>query len=132
MGVSVDDEPSGLFRKAFQDLSSERKTKVLRHFHEWLVALVPMNRHEVPGRREQQLKTTPIKSFPLKVKESRNFETESLVFSFMPRKAYVFGSTVTALVSFKGTIGKLSDQVGYVKGSLVVLGANNLEGCYQV
>ena len=128
----VDNEPSYLFRKGFQSLNAIPKTKILGHFHEWLVELDPMNRHEVSDRRAQQLKTTPIKSFPLKVKESRSFETESLVFPFMTRKSYVFGSTVTALVSFKGAIGKLSDQVGYVKGSLVVLRANDIEGCYQV
>ena len=132
VGFPVDDESSDLFRNGFQSLDAIPKTKVLGHFHEWLVALVPINRHEVSDRRAQQLKTTPIKSFPLKVKESRSFETESLVFPFMPRKSYVFGSIVTALVSFKGAIGKLSDQVGYVKGSLGVLEANDLEGRYQV
>ena len=50
----------------------------------------------------------------------------------MTNLRYVFGSIVTALVSFKGAIGKLSDQVGYVKGSLGVLEANDLEGRYQV
>ena len=104
----------------------------LGHFHEWLVELDPINRHEVSDRRAQQLKTTPIKILSIKSKIVQKFRDRSLVFPFMPRKSYVFGSIVTALVSFKGAIGKLSDQVGYVKGSLVVLRANDIEGCYQV
>ena len=105
VGFPVDNEPSYLFRKGFQDLSSERKTKVLGHFREWLATLVPMNRHEVSDRQVQQLKPTPIKSSSPKIKESRSFKTEPLVFSSMPQKADVFEVTVTDLVSFKGVIG---------------------------
>ena len=132
MGVSVDDESSGLFRKGFQSLNSRSKTKVLGHFHEWLVALVSINRHEMSDKREQQLKTTYISSFSLKVKESESFRTESLVFSFMLQKANVFESTANVLVWFEEVIGELSGQVGHEKGSLGVLGANDIEGCYQV
>ena len=132
VGFPVDNEPSYLFRNGFQSLNAIPKTKVLGHFHEWLVELDPINRHEVSDRREQQLKTTPIKSFPLIVKESRSFETESLVFPFMLQKANVFESTANVLVWFEEAIGELSGQVGHEKGSLVVLGANDIEGCYQV
>ena len=132
LDVAVDDEPSGLFRKGFQRLNVAPKTKVLGHFHEWIVALELMDLCEVLDRRGQQLKSTLIKPFQLEAKESGSFETESLVFSSISLMSYVFEPTVTALVSLKGAIGELSDQVSYVKGSLVVLGANNLEGCYQV
>ena len=84
-----------------------------------------MNLHEVSDRREQQLKTTPTKSFPLKVKESRSFETKSLVFPSMLQKTGALESTAVVLVWFEKAIGA-------VRGSLVVLGANDIERCYQV
>ena len=129
VGFPVDNEP---FRNGFQDLNSGRKTKVLGHFHEWLVALVPMDLHEVSDRQEQQLKTTYLSSFSLKVKGSESFRTESLVFSFMLQKANVFELTANVLVWFEEAIGELSGQIGYEKGSLVVPRANDIEGCYQV
>ena len=119
--VSVDD-PMCLFREWVNSLNSRRKTKVLGHFREWFATLVPMNRHEVSDRREPQSKPPAIKSFPLKVKEPRIFETESLVFPSMLQKTGALESTVTALVSFKGELS------GHVGGAL---DPNAVEGCYR-
>ena len=66
----------------------------------------------------------------LSQKTSKSFKTEQLFFTSVSLMSYVFETTDTELVSFKGAIGELN---GHVVGSLGVLDANAVEGgCYRV
>ena len=61
----------------------------------------------------------------LSQKTSKSFKTEQLFFTSVSLMSYVFETTDTELVSFKGAIGELN---GHVVGSLGVLDANAVEG----